>query len=239
MTDVSHVIKVACVHPSYGRPRQAIDTVLKWLEQAEHAYQVEYLLCVDDNDPDLQEYQALLEQAHTKQKLLLFGRFVLNVSPSRNVVQAINAGGKLLSSTTELIVGTADDMDSISNWDTQLLSQLIGVDNFNTPKLIGVSDGLRGYGEVMVYLIVNRAWYTRLGYLICPEYDGVFADNDMHQVALRLNALVNAPHLVFQHRHYIIGLNPMDATYARNNNQAGWDRNHAVYQGRAGRNFDL
>lgn len=228
------MITISVVHPSYGRPAQAFETYKEWLSLCVHPEDVEYLVGLDDNDPDLDQYRQLFGSESTT-----FGRAEINVGDSRNNVQATNRLATIMSPTSELIVSIADDMSPCPRWDVELMSRLVGVDNFNTVRFIGVSDGLHGYGSDLLYLIVNRAWYNRLGYLLCPEYDGVFADNDSHQVARKLNCIINAPELLFQHRHYTLGLSEVDATYARNNNPLGSERNLRVYNGRSARGFDL
>lgn len=228
------MIRVAVVHPSFGRPNKAFQAYRTWASECVHPEETEYLLGVDDNDPDVPAYIQLFNS-----ELPMFSRVSIIVGPSRDVISAINGVAKTLSPTVELIVAAADDQFPCSRWDDALLETLTGVDNFTTPKFIGVSDGVRGYGEVLITLIVNRAWYTRLGYLLYPEYDGVFADNDMHETAKRLNCIVDAPHLLFRHLHYSTSDCEFDATYARNNNPAGRVRNLEVYTRRAERNFDL
>ncbi len=229
------MIKTAVIHPSYGRPVMAFNTYNEWLNAADHPEEAEYIIGMDDNDPSISQYQSRFAITTSP----AFARTEINIGPSRSGVAAVNRMATVLSPTTELIVTGGDDMSPCPHWDTELMNLLKGVDNFNDPKFLSVSDGLRGYGVVYVYLIVNRAWYNKLGYMLWPEYDGMFADNDMMAVANILNAVIHAPQLTFQHRHYSLGLTPFDATYARNNNQVNWDKNHQVYIRRSQRHFDL
>lgn len=227
------MINVAVLHPSFGRPYKAVDAYVKWMAQCDKPERVEYLVGLDDNDPSVEEYRSAFGSVHN-----FCGRLEVNVGPSRNVPAAMNRLATRLSDTTELIVATADDQTPCPSWDTELLALLAGNDNFVTPRYIGVSDGVHAYGPILVF-IVNRAWYTRLGYLLCPEYDGLCVDNDCREVATRLNAIIHAPYLLFQHHHYSTGACEFDATYARNNNPKSLLRNSEIYDRRAGRNFDL
>jgi hypothetical protein len=211
----------------------AFQTYKEWMANCDHPEEVEYLVGVDDNDPDVDAYRQIFGTEMTS-----YGRMEVAVGDSRNNIQAINRIATSMSPTAELILGISDDQSPCPHWDTALLNLLVGVDNFKTPKFIGVSDGLRGYGNLL-YLLVNRAWYTRVGFMVCPEYDGVFADNDYHEISKRLNCIIDAPQLLFQHRHYTLGMSEFDATYAKNNNPQGSERNLAVYNARAARNFDV
>jgi hypothetical protein len=203
------------------------------MEFAEKPEEVEYLIGVDDNDPDADEYKRLFST------LSKYGRVVVNVSDSRCNVEALNRLGPLMSPTTELIVGIEDDHGTCPYWDTELFKMLEGVDNFKDIRFIGVSDGMRAYGNDLLYFTVNRAWYARFGWFVYPEYTGWFADNDFHRVAERLNCIVHAPHLVFQHRHHTLGLTPFDSTYARTDNPKSRGLNLDIYDARAARNFDI
>ena len=227
------MIKVAIVHPSFGRPQQAFDVSQDWMNAANKPEEVEYLIGLDDNDPTIEEYKRLFS-APTK-----FGRVEVNVGDSRCSVAAMNRLGTIMSPTTELIIGGADDHAPCEKWDYILFDLLAGIDCFNTIKFIGISDGLREYGVLLCYLVVTRAWYTKFNYFIYPEYDGMFADNDMQGVAERLNCIIHAPQITFQHRHFSIKLSPFDATYARTNNTENWNRNYELYKKRSARNFDL
>jgi hypothetical protein len=227
------MIRAAIVHPSFGRPQQAYDMACEWMQATDNPEEVEYLIGLDDNDPTVELYQLLFGAGTGG-----FGRFEISVGGSRNAVEAINRLGTLLSSTTELIVCHADDQAPCAHWDTELFNVLAGVDNFNDVRFIGVDDGLQPYGAFL-NLTVNRAWHTRFGYLLYPEYNGVFADDDMRGIAQQLNAIIHAPHLVFQHRHYTLGVTPMDATYDRINDPAACARNEDIYMARRSRNFDV
>lgn len=228
------MIRVSAIHPSFGRPEKAFHSYKEWMEKCAHPEDVEYIVGLDDNDPDVPLYKLMFNS-----EVSLFGRMEINVGDSRNIIAAVNRLATVISPSSELIVVAADDQFPCMCWDRELLSLLSGVDNFNVPKFIGVYDGVRGYNEALITLIVNRAWYTRLGYLLYPEYDGVFADNDMNEVAKKLDCIIHAPHLLFAHRHYSIGACEFDATYARNNNPQSRSRNEAIYFGRRSRGFDV
>ena len=227
------MIKIAVVHPSFGRPSAAFQMYRMCMERCDHPEQIEYLVGLDDNDLDVAAYRCIFST-----EISLFGRLMIDAGESRTNIQAINRLATRLSPTTELIVAGEDDREYPLHWDTSLLSLLEGVDNFNTPRLIGVSDGLREYGTIM-QLIVNRGWYARLGYLLCPEYTGLVADLDFNEVATRLGCIIHAPQLLFLHKHYCDGHTAIDATYLRNNNERDKTLNEDIFYDRKIRNFDV
>ncbi len=229
------MIKIALIHASRQRPQLAYDCFEEWIGKCSDASQIQYILALDDDDPSIPEYERLFYSEGTDNLLL-------NITESRNLVTAFNSASKEIYPTVELLLAISDDMGCFENWDVELFKLLEGVDNFKEPKFIGVQDGVREYGVLLVYYITNRAYYDKFNYVLYPEYDGVFADNDMHCVAQLMNCIVHAPHLIFQHKHWSLGMSTKDEISSRNDfttNPEGWSRNQLIYQERAKRNFDL
>lgn len=228
------MIKISLLHPSHGRPVMASKTAEKWILTARNPKEIEYIIGLDNNDPSLNNYQILHNPIFNN-----IMSFVIDVGDSTCAISALNRIAKTISNTSELLIEICDDIDPMQNWDIELINLLKDVDNFKNPKMIGTHDGLRDYGIVFTQPIMNKAAYEKLGFMIYPEYTSVFADNDFTEVARRTGWLVNAPHILFKHNHYTIGLNPIDDTYKKRNNNFEFTFNHNIYQQRHNRNFDL
>lgn len=230
------MIRVAVIHPSFGRPKLAFECMREWMRKCNNPFGVEYFLALDDNDPSLMEYMHGC-QAN------IFGKFTIDVGNSRTGIQAMNRAVKQISPTTELIVVSADDMGCPKFWDAELLDVLskFTQDNFKEPIYIMVSDGMTptDEGDGPKYALMNRAFYERVGFLQCPEYNSMYADNDLYECAIRLNAVHRVPDLVFEHRHHSRGLTPWDDTYWRTNNLEALEQGRKVFEDRKRRNFDL
>lgn len=229
------MIKIALLHISRQRAGLAIDCFKEWMGNCANPKEIEYILGVDDDDPNLRQYETLFSDVDR----LTCESFIFNVTDSRNGVQALNNAAKEISDTTEVIISVSDDMGCFKNWDLEVLKLLEDVDNFKEPKFIGVSDGLNPYGGTFVFYLSNRAHYDRFGWVLCPEYDGMWADNDMTQLAKKTGALIDAPHLLFQHKHYSLGLSPYDQIYEKTNNPREFKKNEQIFLDRQKRNFDL
>jgi hypothetical protein len=228
-------IKISLLHMSRQRPDLAYKCFEEWLSKSYDINTFEYILALDEDDPTLEQYEKLFKTEGSSQLKLV-------ITDSHNCVQAINNAAKEIAPTSELLISVSDDMGCFENWDIEIMKCLTGKDNFKDPVFIGVCDGIREYGVVLVYYIANRAYYNKFGYVLYPEYDGVFADNDMHQMAYASGFLIHAPHLLFQHRHWTTGLTKKDELSNKNDfngNPQGWSRNQHIYQERAKRNFDL
>jgi hypothetical protein len=228
------MIKISVLHPSRQRPILAKTAFLEWLNTCEKPLEVEYLLGLDSDDPVLDEYKNLFTQEDIDKQV---GRFVMFISNTTNIPAVVNELGKIVSSTSELLVVIADDMGSVKKWDIILLDSLKDVDNFKEPKYIGVCDGIHPYGEVLLYTIINKAFYNKFNYVLYPEYTGCFVDLDMFEVVKRMNCLIDLPFVVFQHHHYSIGQASFDTVYARHNNPVTNVYNEQVYLRRKLQNF--
>lgn len=227
-------LRVSLLHPTRGRPKMAFDIFNEWVGKAVNPKEIEYVMTLDDDDPSLPSYKEELSRIDQDR----VGRFVFHVGDTRTCVAALYKASQLMSDCTELIMGMTDDVGSMQNWDKLLFDILKPYDNFTEPKFIGVNDGIHAFGA-MLYLIVNRAWYKRVGYVICPEYTGCHADDDMREMAKKLNSVIEAPQILFEHRHPCVGKGKWDATYARHNNPESVAKNLKIYNERSAKGFGI
>ncbi len=227
------LIKIALIHPSYKRVEMSFNTCQEWLNNCSDPSSVEYLIGLDNCDPLIQNYQAKFGNMNK------WRRFEINVGDSTDSVKASYRVAKTISDTTEILFQISDDTGAIPDWDIKLLEAFKGVDNFKDIKSLFVGDGYWPFGTVFVHPIINRALYNKLGFILYPEYTSMFADNDFTEVCRKLNCFIEAPHLVFQHKHYSKGMNVLDETYERRNNATEFNKNQSIFLERQKRGFDL
>jgi hypothetical protein len=80
--------------------------------------------------------------------------------------------------------------------------------------------------------IVTREWYAGHG-LFDPAFRNVYSDNDLTQRALKAGAVIDAKHITFRHQHPAGDPNAKwDATYARGNDPAEYERAAKLYEQR-------
>jgi len=230
------MIKLTIIHPSYKRLAMATTAFHEWIGNAAHPEEIEYFIAMDDADLTVEEYRKAFSDDPMTRTL---GKFEIDSGDSTDAIKAMNRVAVKMSPTTEVLMLLADDMGSLPKWDETFFSLFSGVDNFTTPRLIWPSDGYWPWGTVLTMYIVNRAFYNRLGYVLYPGYTSMWSDNDLMEVSRRLGAVITAPQLVFQHKHYSKGYVPMDETYARRNNQSEFNAGRNVFIERQKRNFDL
>ena len=90
-------MKFTLLHPSRGRPQQAYDTLVNWLEASSSMYKIEHILSLDSDDLQLEKYRELFSPKHG-----LLERGMITVNGNTCVVEATNkaagfSNGEILS----------------------------------------------------------------------------------------------------------------------------------------------
>ena len=192
-----HAGRISLLHATRGRAQQAIETRALWLERAADPDAIEHIFGLD---PDDAEGPAL-------------GGF-------RHIIQDTSAGGPCgawnIAATVaagEVFVQVSDDMIPPQGWDLSILASLADT---TAPAVLRVSDGHRTDG-LIVLAIVTRAWWRQEGHFFHPAFFSMFSDNWLTERAQKESAIVEAPHLVFEHRHPVFTGEPMHPTTANSN----------------------
>jgi glycosyltransferase involved in cell wall biosynthesis len=205
---------ISLVHPSRGRVDRAAAAIDEWRSQAAGTHAIEHILSVDDDDPDLSGYRSLAERAGSR----------LIEHPNRRMVEAMNRGA--VAATGGLLVGMSDDFGCPPGWDDSLAALV----RERARAAILVDDGIDA--RILTIPILTRALYEQIGYLYHPAYVSMFADDDLTETARRLDALIDARHLRFPHRHFHVNPAVDDATYARQNSNSAWWHGWRVFEKR-------
>lgn len=208
---------ISIIHPSRSRPEMAKATIENWLGKAYDPRSIEYILCIDDNDPSMMEY--------TKQIKL---PIVINVGDSRNAIQAINRGAK--RSDGNLIVVVSDDFDCPIHWDKLLLDALEGKEYY----VVKTQDGQQDW--IITFPIMDRKYYERFGYVYHPGYQHMFSDTEMTHVSEIIGKKISLD-IVFPHKHYTTGAMQKDAINVKND--ATWNQGEKLYLQRLNQWFGI
>lgn len=219
-------MKFTIVHPSRNRCEIARQSAHRCIERFDVSQgdTIEYILSLDTDDYFVSCYQQWAEE---------YGITVI-VNNNRSLVDACNNGGQI--STGDCIIVLSDDFETPQNWNT-LLKDRIGNKDFYG---ILINDGISAQTlSIMSLPIVSRKLYERLGYLYHPDFFSLFADNALLDVCIKLDCLIDARDLVFQHHHYTVGLSQKDATYDRENSLSAHNIGVKAYENLKQRNYDL
>lgn len=198
-------------HPTYLRPEQALAIRDLYLGRAKNPMAVEYIFGLHHNDAE---------------SIKLLSGFRHTVTDKEGCCP--NTLEPMKASTGKFIMVIADDLIPPEGWDEQILEALrdktgdgnVTCDIYIPPweecgLVLNFNDSLRRDGH-MCHGFMTRPWLEE--YLEDPwPGTGIFSDNEFTYRARKAEIVIEAPEIVFEHRHYSTGKVPMDATYADQN----------------------
>lgn len=84
--------------------------------------------------------------------------------------------------------------------------------------------------EWVVYSALTRARYERIGYILHPDFESMYADNYYSEIAHRDGVVINGRGLGFRHNHPTNGRTAIDDVYAQQNRPAAYRQGLATYR---------
>lgn len=123
----------------------------------------------------------------------------------------------------------ADDLIPFPGWDTQLKETLryhgntVNTQTIETrgwwenPLALNFDDGIRTDGQ-MCHAFMTRPYLEQVLKDPWPG-TGIFSDNEFTHRARKAGVVIDAPEIIFEHRHPVAGKAEWDATYADQNNR--------------------
>lgn len=216
-------MKITLIHPSRNRPKEAFAAAVNWLSKADNLPNIQYILSLDEDDKSSEDYHQLFT-----------GNIQYNMScialthHNRSAIDAINNAA--YKATGDLIIVMSDDFDCPEHWDTLLLQVVDGKSDF----LLKTQDGIQ---KTLVTLpIMDRAYYSRFGYIYHPDYLHMHCDEEMTIVALMLGRYIKSD-LLFEHLHYSTGKSEKDDINVRNDQT--WAHGQSTLERRSQNNFGI
>jgi tetratricopeptide (TPR) repeat protein len=203
--------RISLLHATRGRWAKATTMMNTWMSRAVDPFRVEHIFAIDEDDTE------------SREKLARFRHII--VPAGGYSVAAWNAAAK--AATGDVLVQMADDFLPPPDWDKGILDAIGG--NVFAPTVLRVNDGLRKDGLITM-AVVTRRWLEQEGTLFDPAFRNVYSDNDLTARAREAGAIIEAPHLLFEHQHPIAGKAETDATYERGNDPAEYARAEAIYK---------
>ena len=205
-------MRFSLIHPSMGRPEQALACFNTWRGFASDVG-IQHIVSLSANDPTIDTYTSLFTTDDS----------AVIVSPATNMVAASNIAAERADGDVLILI--SDDMFPPMGWANKITPYL----DVDWPVVLQVHDGIRD--DIMTLPIMNRAAYDRLGYLYHPDYLSMFADNDLAETAKAQGWYVKCD-VRFEHRHYTVGKAELDETYRKENSKTKWDHGQRVYERR-------
>jgi len=216
-------MKISLIHPSRGRAMKAYHTFMNWLNCSSLMFEIEHVLSLDIDDPEISKYR------------LLFTRSCIVENNNSCLVEATNLAASV--ATGDILVYLSDDFVCPAGWDEKIIRIFLDA-GMEKPLILKTDDALQKFEvDIVTIPIMNRTLYNKLGYLWHPQYKSMFVDQDLYWTSKNNNWLLEVPTLVFPHHHYCNGKAEKDATYLRNNQH--WDSGKLTYHKRKAANFPL
>ena len=214
-----HKVTISIVHPTRGRPEQAARVRKQWLDAAQNPERIEYIYGFSPDDKETADIlsrfrHATSEPGHLEQV-------------GGTLVQNLNAATR--ASTGHIILFVQDDLHCPLHWDAQIEAALAG--RLDRPAALQIRDGYRT-DDLLITFCVTRPTLDLFGFdggMVCPEYHGVFVDNDYTRLVQQHGILVPSE-ITLRHEHPAWNpAVPVDPTYVIENSDAGYIFGNAVY----------
>lgn len=189
---------ISLLHATRWRPDQARQVRQVWFDQAADASRIEHLFAFDDDDEESRGALSSFPHVLTK--------------PPGSCVAAWNAAAAACRGS--VLVQLSDDWYPPKFWDQEIFNR---IGNPHESKVLAVSDGKRK-DRLLCMAILTRKRYENQGWMFCPEYLGLWSDNEFTLRAYQDAVIVSAPDLVFEHRHALYTPEVLpDRTYLHQN----------------------
>ncbi len=156
---------------------------------------------------------------------------------SENKVHAINRDMEDLPECDIMILQSDDVVWDVKGFDDAIRQAF--QDHFpDFSGAVHIPDDHGGKSTIIVSILgINL--YKKLGYIYCPEYENLFADNEFTDVVKMLKKHVFIDKRLFSHNHPIWKTAPWDALYRANENPENYKRDREVYLRRQVNRFGL
>lgn len=206
------------------------------MQNADHPETVEYILCVDspnaENDAeDVRRELAAIppEKCPRPGKLAVIAN---PLPPNHGCVGPNNIAAA--GATGAIYINGQDDVFFPEHWDTQLLA-VAAFHKKNpavNPFFIHVSSGSPSDDKLFAPQIYSAARYREQGYAFPPEYESMYADNDLTERAYHDGIVLEARHLLFEQRHPAFKKALWDSTYLIENAQERYTKGREILERR-------
>jgi hypothetical protein len=203
------------IMPSRGRPEKAIHAIAEGMTfSTAHTH---YWIGVDEDDPKLSEYEAMLMH----RLVHMHERVFIAVGPRLNLVQWTNFAAKAFAKNYRYLASFGDDhVPESLGWDSSLIQAIEG-----SSGGIGMAypEDLRR-NDIPEAVVMSSSIVSALGWMMEPSLQHFYVDNVWADLGNGANCLQFCPHVTVRHNHY--QANPQvqrDNTYAEAESHGGDD----------------
>ena len=220
--------KILLKFPTRSRPQTFLNVLRLLVENSSNPKDINYLVSYDIDDPTM--------QGKIIEKTMSIPKYIAMFSGHSH--SKIHACNRDINQVTgwDIVVLMSDDMiPQTYGWD-EIIRQKMQKHFPDTDGALWFNDGYQD--RICTLNIFGKKYYDRFGYLYHPHYTSLWCDNEMTEVAKRLEKLQYFPDVIFKHEH------PMNNTRVRKDrlydkNESYYHADEKVYKKRELINFDL
>jgi len=174
---------ISLLHATRGRAAEAAKARSLWLASAEFPGRVEHIFVFDRDD------------AESVARLRAY-RHVVVEERDKGCVAAWNLATR--ASKGQILIQLSDGWLPIPNWDRIIYERCRDV---SKAGVLRISDGCR-VDDLLCMAIFTRPWLEQLGGdFLCPEFFGVYSDDEFSFRAYEAGVVIDARDIVFTHLH--------------------------------------
>jgi hypothetical protein len=210
-------------YPSRQRRKKLFDSLERFFNLVQHEnYKV--LLTLDEDDPTMSFDKFFIRPDQKVEAVWGF---------SKGKIDAINRNMEH-EKDWDILVLLSDDMVLQPRFDIEILKAF--EDGFS--GLAHFPDGIANE-RLCTFTVMDRAYYELFGYIYNPIYKSVAADNEQHEVAVKLGRYKYIPVDIVRHLHPAYGMAPIDDLYIRNENPVLYAEDLNTLRNRRAENFGI
>jgi hypothetical protein len=210
-------------YPSRQRRKKLFDSLERFFNLVQHEnYKV--LLTLDEDDPTMSFDKFFIRPDQKVEAVWGF---------SKGKIDAINRNMEH-EKDWDILVLLSDDMVLQPRFDIEILKAF--EDGFS--GLAHFPDGIANE-RLCTFTVMDRAYYELFGYIYNPIYKSVAADNEQHEVAVKLGRYKYIPVDIVRHLHPAYGMAPIDDLYIRNENPILYAEDLNTLRNRRAENFGI
>jgi hypothetical protein len=206
-----------------------------WLKNCAHPENVEYVVAIDAKDETKWTAGYPERERINIPCGMGFGYQRLTINRLRTcATDGWDAAAR--ASTGKFIITVADDLFPPPNWDEEILKV---VPDLDAEVVLDVNYGNHASctPHFFYFCLLTRARYEKVGYLFHPDYFGMYGDNEFTAHSYLDKVVVEARHLLFEHRHYTYGLSLEDDTYRWQQRPEAYATGKAAFDRRSAAGF--
>ena len=218
--------------PTRSRPEKFKKVLTKYIDYLSGKHDVRFIVTMDDDDETMNtpEMKEWLDSLKVPLKY--------NYGQSKNKIEAVNAD--MEGEVCDIIIQVSDDMipclegydDIVANGFAHCFPDNCGAIRF--------WDGIRPKEDLLMCLtVIGYPLYKAIGHLYHPDYESIYADNELTTICAKLEKLAISPVCVIRHEWVPGTHEDADEMHRQQESPEQYKIDGATYQRRMALNFDI